>query len=208
MSYEHVLEYPAERHERRHWPLGYADYKSFKPWLRDEFVFRCVYCLWRERWCADGDGSFGVDHVRSRSAYPEQICDYGNVVYACCRCNSLKQDTPFPLDPCDEGWGNHLRAGAGGTVLAITSLGQRAIEICRLNRPALVEARRRMLQVLQTLAASRTVEAQSLLRDFLAFPANLPVLSELRPPGGNSRPEGVAASHYERRKRGKLQETY
>jgi hypothetical protein len=47
--------YPHHPHVRRHSPRGYRDYRSYKPWLRDEFDFRCVYCLWRERWCADGD---------------------------------------------------------------------------------------------------------------------------------------------------------
>ena len=37
MNPEHVLDYSAERHQRRHGPLGYADYRSFKSWLRDEF---------------------------------------------------------------------------------------------------------------------------------------------------------------------------
>jgi hypothetical protein len=35
---------------RKHGPAGYTNYQSFKPWLRDEFQFRCAYCLERERW--------------------------------------------------------------------------------------------------------------------------------------------------------------
>lgn len=59
-----VWAYPATPHVRRHGPLGYKDYQSFKPWLRDEFTFRCVYCLLRERWFASfGSGLFGVDHL-------------------------------------------------------------------------------------------------------------------------------------------------
>jgi hypothetical protein len=27
-----------------------TDYESYRPWLRDEFAFRCVYCLTRETW--------------------------------------------------------------------------------------------------------------------------------------------------------------
>ena len=40
--------YPAAVHVRRHGPQGYADYASYRPWLRDEFAFRCVYCLLRD----------------------------------------------------------------------------------------------------------------------------------------------------------------
>ena len=42
--------YPVEPHLRRHGPQGYADVVSDRPWLRDEFAFRCVYCLLREQW--------------------------------------------------------------------------------------------------------------------------------------------------------------
>jgi hypothetical protein len=36
----------------------------------------------------------------------------------------------------------------------------------------------------------------------------LPDLDALRPPGGNTRPEGIVDSHFERRKRGELPDTY
>ena len=208
MTYAHVLEYPTDRHVRLHGPSGYADYKSFKPWLRDEFRFRCVYCLWREAWCADGDGSFGIDHFHSRALHPELGSDYDNLVYACCRCNSIKQDNLLPVDPCKDGWGKHLQAVQDGTVRGITPLGRQTIEVCRLNRRALVQARSRMRQLLQQLDVRATEEASSLLREYLSLPTNLPVLSQLHPPGGNARPEGIAASHHELRKRGELQETY
>ena len=47
----------------------------------------------------------------------------------------------------------------------------------------------------------------ALIRELLCFPADLPDLSSLRPPGGNSRPEGIALSYRERRLRGELPET-
>ena len=36
-----MFEYPSELHVRRHGPRGYRDYRSYKPWLRDEFDFCC-----------------------------------------------------------------------------------------------------------------------------------------------------------------------
>jgi hypothetical protein len=42
--------YPAQPHIRRHGTRGYAALESYSPWLRDEFAFRCVYCLLREQW--------------------------------------------------------------------------------------------------------------------------------------------------------------
>lgn len=37
--------YPRRPHVRRHGPRGYRAYQSYKPWLRDAFEFRWVYCL-------------------------------------------------------------------------------------------------------------------------------------------------------------------
>ena len=53
------FDYPAQPHIRRHGPIGYADYASFRPWLRDEFVFRCVFCLRRESW-GQAFGEFAI----------------------------------------------------------------------------------------------------------------------------------------------------
>ena len=58
------------------------------------FVSIASYCLWRERWCADGDQMFSVDHLWPRMTHPERLCDYDNLVYACCQCNAFKQDAP------------------------------------------------------------------------------------------------------------------
>ena len=44
------------------------NYQSYKPWLRDEFQFRCVYCLWRERWHSVGEDAFSVEHLQARGS--------------------------------------------------------------------------------------------------------------------------------------------
>jgi hypothetical protein len=46
------------------------------------------------------------------------------------------------------------------------------------------------------------------MRRYLGYPANLPDLATLRPPEGNSRPEGVAACGFERQRRGELADVY
>src|SRR6266568_2747876 len=94
-----TLRYPQLPHERRHGPAGYAEFISFKPWLRDEFAFRCVYCLVRERWNPSGAAGFGIDHILSQSVRPDLIGVYTNVVYACLECNAWKRDVLLP-DPC------------------------------------------------------------------------------------------------------------
>jgi hypothetical protein len=42
----------------------------------------------------------------------------------------------------------------------------------------------------------------------MGYPVDLPDLSSLRPPAGNSRPEGVVQSYATRRERGKLPDIY
>ena len=67
--------YPTKPHQRRHGPTGYGDYESYRPWLRDEFLFRCVYCLNREKWYSD-DVAFNIDHFLPVAVAPDMECDY------------------------------------------------------------------------------------------------------------------------------------
>src|SRR5206468_3770277 len=89
---ERVFQYPPVPPPRRHGPRGYADHPLYKPWLRDEFAFRCIYCLWREVWEADGQHGFGVEHVQPQAAAPAQRLEYDNLLYACNLCNSTRRD--------------------------------------------------------------------------------------------------------------------
>src|ERR1700732_4278731 len=90
--------HPPVPHARCHGPSGYDPYDGYKPWLRDEFSFRCVYCLERELWYPDRHASFSADHVVPQKDDLSRVCDYTNLVYACTRCNSLKL-TARVLDP-------------------------------------------------------------------------------------------------------------
>src|SRR5438874_1502240 len=93
--------YPSSRITRRHAPAGYDNYQTFKPWLRDEFTFRCVFCLLRERMNGpSGQDGFSVEHLVPRTAHPELECDYSNLVYACAKCNSFKGSLGPVIDPC------------------------------------------------------------------------------------------------------------
>ncbi len=97
LACESALHYPSKPHSRRHGPRGYLEANTYKPWLRDEFTFRCVYCLSRERWRPDGQEDFAVDHIAPSSADPSHIHDYENLCYACCSCNRNRQDAVLPF---------------------------------------------------------------------------------------------------------------
>jgi 5-methylcytosine-specific restriction endonuclease McrA len=87
--------YPATAHQRKHGPHGYAEAESFRPWLRDEFRFRCVYCLQREQW-GKLRGSYSLDHFLPQAFYPEQALASDNLLYSCSACNAGKGAQRIP----------------------------------------------------------------------------------------------------------------
>ncbi|MCI0460791.1 MAG: HNH endonuclease [Gemmataceae bacterium] len=112
MNWPTPFAYPSEPHQRKHGPEGYKHYEEYKPWLRDDFTFRCVYCLERELWYPDRAASFSVDHVEPQTEAPHRVCDYTNLVYACTRCNSFKRQVRV-IDPTVVALGKHLRVDLG-----------------------------------------------------------------------------------------------
>ena len=106
-----------------HGPRGYAEPQRYKAWLRDEFQFRCVYCLCRERWCPDGEDSFSVEHFRPQAWAAAEICDYDNLLYTCVRCNAAKRDLTGVLDPAQVPLADHLEILEDGRIRGLTAEG-------------------------------------------------------------------------------------
>jgi hypothetical protein len=206
-SPEAVFAYPEVPHGRRHGPQGYVDDEHYKPWLRDEFTFRCVYCRCREVWFPDGDRNFSVEHARPTSLSSEGLTAYDTLLYACCQCNAARGAALLPLDPCGS-LHEHLEVSGDGTIRGLTPAGEDLIRISRLDRPNLTAFRRLLLDTLALLRRKRDQEAGDLLRRYLGYPANLPNLAALRPPDGNTRQEGIANCGFERRRRGELADVY
>lgn len=139
--------YPPKAHDRRHGPAGYANYQAYKPWLRDEFTFRCVYCLSREAWYPDRHASFSVDHVIPQVSAPDRVSDSENMVYACRACNSAKQDIKV-LDPTTSPLGQHLQVRDDGSIHALTVEGQDLIDRLGLDHEPAVRVRRHYLDLI------------------------------------------------------------
>jgi HNH endonuclease len=171
-----IFDYPESQERRRHGPGGYSAYESYRPWLRDEFNFRCAYCLKRETW-GQVTFEFDIDHFGPQSLNPHLTLDYLNLVYACRRCNGVKRDQtvgdPFLL----------LRATLA-TTLPDGSLRphdldtQRLIRQLDLNSPRL-KSWRVMWMRIAVLAKDFDT---SLYLKLVGFPDDLPNLSKLRPP--------------------------
>jgi hypothetical protein len=123
-------------------------------------------------------------------------------------CNACKKDFPEALDFGAMALAEHVEVQPDGTVRALTRHGEALIDICALNRPDLTSFRRDM-RLLLDLLAKRSAETTSRLRKrYFGYPDDLPDLANLRPPGGNSRPDGITASCFERRRRGELPDSY
>ncbi len=197
-----AFEYPAHPHRRRHGPQGYASAIQYRDWLRDEFDFRCVYCLEREQW-VHRTGHFHSEHFQPVAQRPDLAVEYDNLVYACHVCNALKRDQTVP-DPLRVLLNDAVSVQANGTLTAHTKEAAKLLEMLQLNSPESRRRRRLMLRVIR-LAEKHD---PALLQELLGFPDNLPDLSRLHPPGGNRRPTGVTRSHFARKSRGTLPTTY
>lgn len=196
------FEYPASPHQRRHGPRGYLDYASYRPWLRDEFIFRCVYCLQRERWVPPA-AALEIDHFLPVAVNPERTIDYDNLLYSCSTCNAAKRARLLP-DPTAVLLRDAIRVDPDGTLHALTLDAERLVILLALDSPTYTEFR--LLWIGIVAMAER--HAPDLYQRLMGFPADLPDLGSLRPPAGNSRPDGVGTSYQQLRERGQLPATY
>jgi hypothetical protein len=198
----HPYLYPTAPHVRRHGPSGYSDYQSYRPWLEDEFSFRCVYCLKRMVWSPSD--VWVIDHLISQVESPELECVYDNLVFACGHCNSQKGPNRVP-DPCEIAYGTCIRVEADGTITSHNRQGNRLIQVLRLNHSHLVAERLKTMRIHAILSDPKYANEY---QQYMGFPTVLPDLASRKPPGGNSRPQGLNDSHLARRQRDELPTIY
>lgn len=194
--------YPAVAHTRRHGPRGYADYESYRPWLRDEFSFRCVYCLSREMWGAFR-GVFALDHFRPIALRPDLALEYDNLLYACASCNLSKGSVDAP-DPQSCLLDSQVRVSEDGALVATAPPAEQLIDLLGLNRPWLRDYRKLWIRIIRLAA----LYDPPLFQRLMGYPDNLPDLTALRPPGGNLRPTGLTSCAFARNERGELPSVY
>lgn len=194
----HPFRYP-QSITRKHGPSGYAAHGSYRPWLRDEFTFRCAYCLSREMWTRTLSG-FHLDHFHARSLREDLALAYDNLVYACHSCNLSKGQRSVPIPTATS-----LTVALDGTISANDDTGQRVIDMLSLDDDSSTEFRKKFIGIVRATFAAPT--EQETFRLFMGFPTDLPDLSTLNCPA-NSRPNGITDSWYARRQRGHLPAFY
>jgi hypothetical protein len=190
-----VFHYPTRAHVRRHGPHGYATVESFRPWLRDEFCFCCVYCRYREQW-SRLKGAFAIDHFLPVSLIK---VEYDNLLYACVACNLGKSGQVLP-DPTQALLESRVVVYADGRMEGLTRETREIIAKLGLNDPQEVEARVMWMGII----ALAEENDPALFQRLMGYPDDLPNLAQLRPPGGNHCPEGIAESCYVKRQNGSL----
>jgi hypothetical protein len=139
---------------------------------------------------------------------PERVCDYDNLLYTCSVCNACRREQPLPFDPSAVALAMHIQTRVDGTIEALTQEGRVFCDLCHLNRPLLVQFRRHVLELVEHLVEQTEPAAERALRRILGFPDNLPNLRSRRPPGGNTRTDGITESWFERRRRNELPAAY
>jgi hypothetical protein len=153
--------YPKVRHVRSQKPGPFTQYQRFKPFLREEFSRKCVYC--REPDGLKGKDSFGVDHYRPKKDFPQLSCVYENLFYCCGPCNRRKgrrwalprlEATHFIPNPCDHVMFSHLQFQEG-IVGDKTLAGKYAVECLDLNDPVSVEHRQFVGRLIARLEQQR-----------------------------------------------------
>jgi hypothetical protein len=201
MNRSTAFDYPATPHIRRHGPFGYDDPESYREWLRDDFCFRCVFCLRRERW-GPRAAAFNVEHLIPNKVDQSLVCVYGNLFYACARCNAVKNDRRGVPDPTKVAFGQCVRVHSDGDIESLNETGEVFVDLLALNSPDLIAYRKLLLDTWQRLG-----QTDLAYNNWMRFPDDLPDLSRKEAPG-NSRPEGIAHSWFALRARGELPEIY
>lgn len=193
--------YPESVEHRKHGPAGYLEVQSFRPWLRDEFLFRCAYCLDREQW-GKVTGEFDIDHFVQVSSRPDLGLQYDNLVYSCRTCNARKGSKDIP-DPFQQLTRKNVVVGSNGRLVGLTKDSHKIIDKLALNSDKHVQWRLTWMRVVE-LASQYDLE---LLNRLMGYPEDLPNLESLQPPD-NQRPDGIASSYFAKRERSELATSY
>jgi hypothetical protein len=155
----------------------YQNYRDYRSLLRQDFRYRCAYCLLHEYFLG-GEAGCCIDHhrpIQGPSARPDLISEYSNLYWCCRECNENKGDT-WPsaedyaaglrfLDPCqpEDDHDRHWRVRPDGVLEPLTPTGRYTIRRLRLWRPFLQHHREQLFHLQEeVLALENRLSAKTL----------------------------------------------
>lgn len=96
----------------------YKNYRSYKPYLREDFKGRCGYTDCPDTWFG-GPKCFHIDHFLPKSKFTHLENEYTNLVYSCSYINILKTDDfANMIDPCATDFDNAFFRDKHGYICA------------------------------------------------------------------------------------------
>jgi len=146
---------------------------------------------------------FDIDHFLAVAHLSDLAADYDNLLYGCTTCNLAKRDLAIP-DPLAVLTTAYVQVSEDGRLHSENADAACLIKILGLDADDAVEFRMTWIGIVALAAAGNP----DLHRKLMGYPDDLPDLRRLRPPGVNTRPEGVLSSCHSLRERGELAETY
>jgi HNH endonuclease len=162
--------YPDSTHIRTLSPGHFRSYRRYKPFLRVEFMRRCVYCRMPDG--PKGEDSFGVDHYRPVSRFRELRSEYTNLFYSCNPCNRRKgnfwptetqwQEGVFLPNPCDYAMSQHLQF-RGCRVEPLSRAGELAVEMLMLNAEEILHYREFVVRSIKRCLERAGVISQTII---------------------------------------------
>ncbi len=138
-------------------PFVTKTYSKFRLYIRADFEQCCAYCYFHE-FNAHGEKNFQIDHYRPKDKFPELICDFHNLYWACAVCNGIKSKSnqwPKPellakgicfVDLCRDTWEEHYHLHADGVLEGLTLSAKYTIEAIDLNSEYFVKKRASLLK--------------------------------------------------------------
>ncbi len=115
--------------------------------VRARAHYACEYCGVSE---VDAGGELTIDHYHPKSRGGSDELD--NLLYCCTRCNQYKADyvpadneSPQLWNPSLEPSDAHFISLADGSIYPLTATGELTLRQLRLNRPALVAYRQKIM---------------------------------------------------------------
>lgn len=164
--------YPDKPLVRKHNPQ-YRSVESYRPWLRDEFNFKCPFSLLRETWFSTQQ--FEIDHLLSRKSRPDLVYAYDNLIYLFHSCNRMKGALDLP-DPSKIALAECLEVKHDGSIVFKNESGRVIVRTLRLDNQIHTAFRKKFISLYQI-----ALKDEKVMKSWFGKPDDTPDLTSKRP---------------------------